>query len=382
MQRSIYVTNGVVTSDTAIIEPPAENLFTDPLHVFGVGDAFSTDRYETAYGAITTDTEYAQDSIFIVPAHLSNKQVFASAGVTPNIQPHKKSKYVFLATETASLVSDVTSYGQYHGVQTPNYVLVDKATAQQEFINAGFSVLVTATVRTMADIEALPFNQIILKPAIAVNGAAPGHPLATILYTIKTKADLLSALDVAGAFGNLNLLTDTPLIAQQVADSSDSNFNALILSGAVNGAGDIWHFSPIELATQYDDAGRKAKTIWSAENNTAETLQLQQCVAHLLANVGSVNCFYHIQFLKSGDKWVPHDFQYRLTYFGNFALEQLGFSQHKEAIIRFAFDRTDQKPEQPADFGMSLIAPRTMPDIKKFVSGATKAEIVAALAKL
>jgi hypothetical protein len=162
-------------------------------------------------------------------------------------------------------------------------------------------------------------------------------------------------------------------------DSFLDNFKALILSGVINGAGNAWHFAPIELSQQFNDTGRNAKTVWSAENNTTETAQLQQCIENLLAASGSVNCFYHLQFLQSNGAWVPHDFQYRMTYYVDFCLEKLGFTQYKIDPIKFAFDQSAQTPEQPKSFGLKLFAPRMGIDKKQFVEGTSKAEVLAKL---
>ena len=320
-----------------------------------------------------------QNTIFILPALLNNQQVFATAGLPPNTEPEVKSEYVYTATDSPAAFADMRNYGLRHGINVPDYSLADKAAAPSKFTAAGFSLMVTTTVNIREDLSEFPFNRVILKPAISVNGRAFGHPLATALYTIKTKAELLNILDELAAFSDPSLLANNPIIAQQVADGDGDNFEALILSGAVNGAGDIWHLAPIELSQQYNDTGRNAKTVWSPENNTAETAQLQQCVERLLANVGSVNCFYQLQFLRSNGAWVPHDFQYRMTYYVDFGLEKLGFVQHKVDVIKFAFDQSTQKPEQPRSFGLKLRAPKTSRDTKEFVEGANKAEVLAKL---
>jgi hypothetical protein len=321
----------------------------------------------------------AQDSIFIFPASLNNKEIFAAAGLTPNIQPNVKSKYVYTATDSIKAFVTMQEYALRHGINVPDYSLVDKAAAQQKLSAAGFSVFLTVVVNARTDIETFPAERLILKPAISANSRASGNPLASALYVIKTKAELLSLLDALNAFNDPSTLANNPIIAQQVADGDGENFEALILSGAVNGFGDVWHLAPIELSQQYNDAERNAKTVWSLENNSAQTANLQQCVEQLLANASSVNCFYQIQFLRRNGAWVPHDFQYRMTYYVDFGLEQLGFTQHKTDIIKFAFDQSTQKTAQPQSFGLKLCAPRVGRDTKEFVSGATKTEVLAKL---
>lgn len=320
-----------------------------------------------------------QDSIFIIPATLNNQQIFTAAGLPPNINLDVKSKYVYTATDSLEAFKSVCSYGFRHGVNVPDYSLVDKSTNFAKFFNAGFSLLATITVHNREDLVAFPFERFILKPAVSANNRAIGNPLAAALYTIKTKAELFGILDGLNAFNDPSTLLNFPIIAQQVAEGDGVNFKALILSGAVNGAGSVWHHAPIELDTQYNDTGRNAKTVWSPENNTTETAQLQQRVELLLAAAGSVNCFYQLQFLRSGEAWVPHDFQYRMTYYVDFGLEKLGFTQHKIDAIKFAFDQSVATPEQPQSFGLNLIGPKIRLGVKQFVGGASKAEVLAKL---
>jgi hypothetical protein len=382
MQRFIQIVDGVVAREFFGLAECPGNVLTDPSGVFPVGAEFSQSRYEAAYGAAIQNGFTSDTSIFLLPPAINNKHIFAAAGLTPNIQPTAKSKYVYVATDSVDMFAAVGAYSKHHNVRTPNYALVDKTLAQPLFGAAGFSLLATAVINNRANLEAFPYERIILKPAISANGQALGHPLAPALYIIKTKAELLTILDELVAFSDPTLLANNPTIVQQVADGDGENFEALILSGVVNGAGDIWHLAPIELSQQYNDTGRYAKTVWSPENSTAETMYLQQCVERLLANAGSVNCFYQLQFLRSGGAWVPHDFQYRMTYYVDTGLEQLGFAQHKTDIIRFAFDQSKQQTAQSRSFGLKLRAQRARLDTKQFVSGANKTEVLAKLEPL
>jgi hypothetical protein len=313
------------------------------------------------------------------PLAMRDSSAFNLAGLTVNVHPSVKSDYVYTLRDDKTVFYFLSAYGAYHSVQTPNYALVDKTAAQKAFGVAGFSLLATSPVLSRKDlVEFLP-ERAILKPAVSTNSAAPNHPLKTALYTIKSKAELLDLLDGLNAFTDPAVLANNPIIAQQVADGDGDNFEALILSGAVNGAGSVWHFAPIELATQYNDTGRNAKTVWSPENSTAETAQLQQCVERLLAAAGSVNCFYQLQLLRSDGVWCPHDFQYRMTYYVDLGLEKLGFAEYKAAAIRFAFDQATATPEQPRTFGLNLVGPKVGFGVKQFVDGASKAEVLAKL---
>jgi hypothetical protein len=374
MKRYLLVESKLVS---AVLQDFAFSNPADLSKVFQCGVQDVRGKYQIG-DSYTPEVLPTAKSVFS-PFVAQDATAFTLAGVCLNTHPSVKSDYVYTLRDDESAFAFITAYGAHHGVRTPAYKLVDKTAAQQAFSAAGFSLLATSTVLTREDLVAFSSERIILKPAISTNSRAVGHPLAAALYRIDTKSELLRMLDSLGAFSDPGLLANKPIIAQQVADGDGDNFEALILSGAVNGSGEVWHFAPIELDTQYDDTGRYAKTVWSPENNTAETAQLQQKVARLLADAGSVNCFYQLQFLRSNGNWVPHDFQYRMTYYVDFGLEQLGFQQHKVDTIKYAFDQSSETPEQPQACGLKLRTPRVGMGTKEFVSGETKAEVLAKL---
>jgi hypothetical protein len=376
--RIIIIENSIVVAESTKLDEDSAFAFTDPNCMFAVGDVFSAERYEILYGVNPYSPPFNLDSVYIFPVIKNTKAIFA-AGLQTNIQPHKKSKYVYLTAESDDFLSEVNAYSKHHNVKTPNYTLTNKEVVTQKYIDAGFLTLTTVPVCIREDIVLFPFERVILKPFTSTNGKAIRHPLENALYKIRTKTEMLDILDGLNAFSDPSIFASNPIIVQQVADGDGDNFEALILSGAVNGAGDVWHFAPINLYQQYTDTERNAKTVWSPENNTAETAQLQQRVELLLAAAGSVNCFYQLQFLRSNGAWVPHDFQYRMNYYVNFGLEELGFIQHKTDVIKFAFDQSTQTPEQPKSFGLKLFAPRLGIDKKQFVEGASKAEVLANL---
>lgn len=378
MIRYILVNDGVVSEDLRGVDFSSPEILDkvfrqgveDVVGAYNVGDLYSDDAY-----ALSTESVFS-------PLMLPNRNAFTLAGVPVNTNPSVKSNYVYTLRDSEVVFNFITAYGAYHGVKTPNYTLTDKATAQQAFDAAEFTLLKTVTVSNRADIESFPHEKIILKPSVSCGGRAPKHPLSGALYTIKTKTETLSVLDGLNAFSDPTVLSSNPIIVQQVADGDGENFEALILSGVVNGSGNVWHLAPIELSTQYNDIGRNAETVWSPENNNVETTQLQQCVERLLAANKSVNCFYQLQFLRCNGSWVPHDFQFRMTYYVDFCLEELGFIQYKADIIKFAFDRSLQMPEQPRSFGLKLRTPKVGVESKKFVDGGTKAEVLSKLGAL
>jgi hypothetical protein len=378
-RRIIVVENSIVVAESTSLDIDATSAFTDPRCMFAVGDTFSAERYALLYGTNPYSQRSDLDAVFILPANSNEEAIFAAAGLASNIQPHKKSKYVYLSAESSGLLSEITAYGNHHNIRIPNFILANKEAATQRYVDAGFPTLLTVPIRTLEDVAAFPFGRAILKPVVSTNSKAVGHLLESALYTIKTKAELLSLLDGLGAFSDPSILANNPIIAQQVADGDGGNFEALILSGAVNGSGAVWHFATIELATQYNDSGRYVKSVWSPESSTAETAQLQQQVERLLADVGSVNCFYQLQFLRSNGAWVPHDFQYRMTYYTSFGLEALGLEQYKVDAIKFAFDRSEQKPEQQLSFGLKHAGTKLGVPKYEFVSGVSKVEVLAKL---
>jgi hypothetical protein len=389
MQRIIFVKNNIVVSvlqtplATLDMSPSTEFDFAlpEPAGVFNKDDTFLKTRYLDAYPLVADPFLDAcnENSIFSTTP-LFNRSLFVEAGLQINMHPKHKSKYVYVIKEDIDMLEDLVAYGDAHGIKVPDYGLCDKSKNSDKFLAAGFTVLATQEVRARADIENFVPNRVMLKPSVACNNRAKEHPLTSALYLIRTKTELLALLDTLGAFSDPSILEQNPVVIQQVADGAGDNFDALILSGGINGAGDFWHFSPINLKTQYNDNERNAQTVWSPENNTAETQQLQAKIEFLLG--GNTNCFYQLQFLRVGNAWVPHDFQYRMTYYVDMGLERTGNKQHKIDIIKFVFDMSTATFAQPVSIGLSLVAPHKGQKNMRFVSGADKAEVLAKLETL
>ena len=181
-----------------------------------------------------------------------------------------------------------------------------------------------------------------------------------------------------------SLTTDEPFIAQQVADGNEDKYAALILSGVVNGQGEIWHCPSLELNTYFKDKVRKVQSVWSEENNTEETAALQSCVDALLSAENTKNCFYQMQFLRAGGMWVPHDFQFRMTYYVNGYLIRTPYAFYREALIKYAFDAANEKPALPRSFGLHFYPDPVdgRPPVKNFVHRNSKADVLASFRDL
>lgn len=306
---------------------------------------------------------------------------FRNAGLEVSHDPAAYSDFVYTTADTAALHTELQTFGAQHGIAVPNYELCDKGKAPAKFAAAGFAVLDTVNVLTRSALEEFPHDTVILKPAVACTGSARGHTLDSAIYRVVAKETLLAQLDALGAFTG-TLLVDEPCIVQQVADGSDDSYDALILHGAVNGNGEVWHCPPIEISSHFKNRLRNAKTVWDNSNATDETAALQAYVENLLSAENSKNCFYHLQFLRVSNNWVPHDFQFRFVYFVNFYLGGSPYADYKTALIRYAFDLAADKPVLPAAFGLKLTASNpSVPDmvLKDFVTGASKAEVLGLL---
>jgi len=380
MNRFIFVEDGVVQSAQTTDVPSTTDggvwLF-DLLETFSPGDVFDREKYEAVYHDMhhPFTTADSQDLIYCPTPFIERTQL-AGAGLQFNPHAHVPSKYVYTSFDTHESFDDLRAYGAFHGIEVPDFSICDKSTAPQKFEAAGFTTLATRQVTSAADIQGLAFDRVILKPAVSSNTYSTSQ-LAPALYKICTKAQAVAALDALGAFSDASVLQAEPIIVQQVSDGEGDRFDALILSGCINGAGDIWHFSPLVLETKFNETGRYVRSTWAAENDTAETADLQSKIDTLLE--GNKNCFYHLQFLKADGVWVPHDFQFRTTYYTEEGLTQTGHLAFKQDMIKFMYDRSPDKPAMPCAFGLNFFRLSDGFSHSHFLAAGSRSEVLSQL---
>lgn len=377
MNRFIFIEDGVVRTavTTDIPEAGSALVLCDLLSVFAPGDVFDRAKYEAAYPDMYHPFAPASPQTLIYsPTAFIERSQLAPAGLQLSLHAHIPAAYVYAHSDTPACFNSLREFGRVHGVAVPNFSLCDKSVAPQKFLEAGFTTLATRTVRSKEDVEAFGFDRVILKPAISSDARSYGA-LADALYKIFTRAQAVAALDALGFFSDAAVAQTEPIVIQQVADGEGDSFDALILSGCVNGTGDVWHFSPLCLETKFNEQGRFVRSTWSNENDTEETAALQSKVSTLLD--GNKNCFYHLQFLKAGGVWVPHDFQFRTTYYTEAGLVQTGHLGFKQDILKFVYDKSTNKPAMPCSFGLNFFSLRDGFSFSKFVSGETRSEVLA-----
>lgn len=320
-------------------------------------------------------------SVYIPLKQPDFSEGFRTAGVEVNRDPVVYSDFVYTSSDTLEHFTELQEFARAHGITIPNYDLCDKQKAQAKFAAAGFTTLDTVAVITRADLENFPHNLVILKPTVSFNGSSASYVLNSAMYRVEEKTKLLEQLDALDAFSG-TLTADEPFIAQQVADGTDDTYAAVILSGAVNGQGSVWHCPPIELTHHFKNRRRNVKSVWDNSNTTDEMAALQTCVENLLSAENSKNCFYQLQFLRVGNNWVPHDFQFRFMYYVNLYLGKSPYVWYKTSMIQYAFDMATDKPSLPTTFGLKVTDNNIFthfPPKKEFITGASKAEVLSAL---
>lgn len=377
MNRFIFIEDGVVRTavTTDIPEAGSALVLCDLLSVFSPGDVFDREKYETMYPDMYHPFVSASPQTLIYsPTAFIERSQLAAAGLQLSLHAHIPAAYVYTSSDTQECFDNLQEYGRVYGVDVPDFSLCDKSVAPQKFSAAGFTTLATSPVRSKADIESFAFDRVILKPTVSSDTRSYGQ-LADALYKIFTRAQAIAALDALGFFSDAVVSQAEPVVVQQVADGEGDSFDALILSGCVNGTGDVWHFSPLCLETKFNEQGRFVRSTWSSENDTEETAALQSKVSTLLD--GNKNCFYHLQFLKAGGVWVPHDFQFRTTYYTEDGLAQTGHLGFKQDILKFVYDKSTNKPAMPCSFGLNFFSLRDGFSFSNFVSGETRSEVLA-----
>jgi len=379
MNQFISIKNGIVQSTQTANVPDAGDgvVLFDLLNLFSTGDTFDQAKYESAYPDMHHPfTAADSQSLIYCPTPFIERSQLEAAGLQFNPHAPVPSKYVYTSFDTQESFDNLRAYGAFHNVAVPDFSLCDKSTAPQKFEAAGFTTLATRRVTSSTDIEDFAFDRVILKPAVSSDTYSAGQ-LAPALYKIYTKAQAVAELNALGAFSTPAVLQLEPIIVQQVSDGEGDKFDALILSGCVNGTGNVWHFSPLVLETKFNETGRYVRSTWAAENDTAETADLQNKVSTLLA--GNKNCFYHLQFLKANGVWVPHDFQFRTTYYTEDGLAQTGHLAFKQDIIKFTYDRSTDKPALPCAFGLYFFKLADGLSHSHFIAGDNRSEVLSQL---
>jgi hypothetical protein len=382
MNRFIFIEDGVVCSAVTadIPETGSAVVLCDLLSVFSPGDSFDQAKYELAYPDMHHPfTAADSQSLIYCPTPFIERSQLEAAGLQFNPHAHVPSKYVYTRFDTQESFDNLRAYGAFHSVAVPDFSLCDKSIAPQKFEAAGFTTLATRRVTNSTDIEDFAFDRVILKPAVSSDTYSAGQ-LAPALYKIYSKTQAVAELNALGAFSTPAVLQSEPIIVQQVSDGEGDKFDALILSGCVNGAGNVWHFSPLVLETRFNEVGRYVRSTWAAENDTAETADLQNKVSTLLA--GNKNCFYHLQFLKSNGAWVPHDFQFRTTYYTEDGLAQTDHLAFKQDIIKFTYDRSTDKPALPCAFGLYFLKLADGLSHSQFIADSSRSEVLSRLGTL
>jgi hypothetical protein len=308
---------------------------------------------------------------------------FWDAGFAINIDETTPSRYVYCPVDHEYAQQKAQAYAARFSLPALDFSLNNKILQLPKFSAAGFTLLKTTAFRHREDLTSFPHQKVILKPAAGMNTEAAG-PFARFMYRVETRDALDRMLQEAHAFDDPGTLLEMNAVIQQAADSYDGadNYKALILTGAINGSGDFWHFAPILLDQRFVDGSRYAKSVHSEELLTDGIGRQRELLERLLAESGAKNCFYQMQFLKLGDDWAPHDFQYRMSYYVTDGLEELGFSQHKVSIVKFVYDRAQEKQALPSPLGICIAHTRGGEVSKKFVRGSTVEEVRSQLENL
>lgn len=272
--------------------------------------------------------------------------IFREAGLQINSDKQIKSDFAILFFENGDSVSDVKEYMAQHEVPGPNLDLVNKELANQLYEQAGFPVLNTLAPMSIQDVENFPSDYIFLKPKQGLGGKPTGSsPAQQLAYCTVSKHTLLSVLAIDSEFFENQKEEKTQHLIQEAVNPETKEQEFFMISGAVNGKGELYLEPTIKSIWNYSNRARTGLGTCSFENDTPDMVEYKTYFANLIKNCNIKNCIVNLQLLKqSNGKLVPIDFQYRITYHIRLNLKDSIVRAYAKDLIRFTYDMTPAKP--------------------------------------
>lgn len=320
-------------------------------------------------------------SLFL-PSGLSRgfPSAFSDAGLEINRDSAVRSDFACLFFEHTGAVDAVRSYMIQHNVPGPNLDLVDKNIAADLYRQAGFYVLPSIIPMSRSDIESFPADKVILKPMIGLAGrVVERSPVGQLAYAVVSKTTVLAVIDMDPTFFERQTSTSTQYVMQEGISYTDNQYEFVMISGAVNGNGELYLEPSIKSEWSYLNRKRTSIGTCSTENDTEEMGVQKQYFANLIQNCGVRNAICNVQMLRhTNGQLTPIDFQYRITYHVRFNTQDPAVAQYAVDLVKFAYDLSPDKPSFNFHTAVSVTKPDG-PEMVKASVGSTRQE---ALSKL
>jgi hypothetical protein len=270
--------------------------------------------------------------------------LYNEAGIEFNSDSNIKSDFVTPWIET--FIDEAKNYATKFDLNGINFDLMDKSLSPQLYRDAGFFVVETIVPTSQTDIDNFSAEYVILKPTIGIGSRVlENFPVSQLAYCVITKTTLLSVIQMDPGFYERQLTGNVKYILQEAIVTPNDIYDWIILSGAVNGSGELVLMPSIRGNRYVKNRVVDSKLSCSDENDTPELLECKEYLANLVENTNFKNTVFQLQLIKhSNGKITPLDFGYRFSYQIKHNLESPVVRQYAINLIRFAYDLTPVKP--------------------------------------
>lgn len=238
------------------------------------------------------------------------------------------SDYVLIESELECAAASALFDAQ--GIVNIDVNIHSKQYLAEKLSQLGYATIPMIAITSRADIENAPFERMFSKPTVGVGGMSPS---AFDYVTYASKAEALAAFD-ADTSGSLQYRK--PILQPSYADQ-DGNTSLLMVNVAVNGTGQI-HIEPLVVA-QFSElsAVKFHSSLRGCNEDIQGAEEARALTAALIASLGLRNTYFKLQFVWTGDGYLPMDASYRLDYALTYILPKAG-SNHPQGLLRFMFD--------------------------------------------
>ena len=306
---------------------------------------------------------------------------FSEVGLDINHDSEVRSDFACLFYEHQGSVDAIRAYMNKHNVPGPNLDLVNKDLANSLYEQAGFTVLKTIVPLSIEDVQNFDSEYVFVKPKEGLAGRPKGTSLIEQLaYCVVSKQTVLDVLAEDSQFFENQKQEKTQHILQEAASPETTQQEFFMISGAVNGKGQVYLEPTIKSIWNYSNRNRTALGTCSYENDTPDMEEYRTYFKNLISNCNIKNCIVNLQLLKhTNGKLVPIDFQYRITYHIRLNLENQHIRAYARDLIRFTYDLTPMQPNFWFSTALKASRVNNGKDDIKVTMGNTKKE---ALSKL